>query len=473
MTFTLVISCFLCLVHGDVESDEQLIIFEIADKTRVQKLFHDKVLPQIIELAKKNNISLILKTSRNGLPAEITTLPAIIYQNPLGRSIYRGRFSQISRIANFIQTSKFVPQKNTLLTFKSAAVEERGRAKIVYPIKISTVTGGKPKDYDDSKFKLEMKRIIIKSLKSIKLKKKVSLQPLDKRFYFDFYPWVSDKGVLYLSGKIFSQHHCKKFIWTTGKTPFVSSWKNRKKSFQSLAKKMYSELNVILAKDTIGDSFDVVSKKNSSKSWGQLNIKLPELKNNHKKNIKIGIPLHWEIKGKLGKNSRAQFSIAPPNDNYSGLIRKMNGAFSFGKGGQIALSKGWFEADMLSITMGDSDLDDSLLEEDMFHTSKFAASKIVFSPISSSEIGKLKFGEESQVKTKGLFVFKGIKETMMVDLSFEPTIDHNGAVKLFLKAQFEIELTKYAMVGAPGKHDKRNVVQFFIRIYMNEKKESK
>jgi len=47
---------------------------------------------------------------RQGVPAEITATPTIVFQNTRGRAIYASRYTELNTIKNFVRTSRLRAQ---------------------------------------------------------------------------------------------------------------------------------------------------------------------------------------------------------------------------------------------------------------------------------------------------------------------------------------------------------------------------
>jgi hypothetical protein len=108
------------------EKKAQLIVFYQTDN----QLFIKEILPKIKQYCKDKNIELIEKNAAEGLPSELTSTPALVFQNGKGRSIYAARYAEFSTIENFIRTSRAFPQQLALNKKKDILTHTNGRMKL-------------------------------------------------------------------------------------------------------------------------------------------------------------------------------------------------------------------------------------------------------------------------------------------------------------------------------------------------------
>lgn len=450
------------------EFKSKLIIFVNSEKTVAASHFEQKALPEIKKLVEEKKIPIEIIDTSHGLPSEITTVPTIAFISPTGRSIYQGRYLTFDRIGNFIETSQNIPQTEVVNTFKNLPVINSGRAIIGVPIKICDVTGTKPNNYDKKAFIDQAFKVVMKEMHGYELKTEIHSNRTDKFFYFDFYPWVSDNGQLFLSAAIFSQNHCKNPIWTTEKSPFVGGWGDRNILFQQATARMEEEIKKNFSNSLIGDAFDIVPKTVKTITWEDLGVKNHDKKKSNEAITKAEIATEWEIDSVKNHHALVQFRLAPPNENYSGFAKKINGELKFANSGAEKKLQGNFSVSMDSVTMGEADLDAALFAKDMLNVKGFPRAKFEFDTPIDSENFSIYFGKESILDVNGKFTFKDKTIPLKVELVFEPIVK-NGVTQLVGKANFRFDLKEFGLTGAPGDTPEKDIIEFFITLVMVQK----
>lgn len=453
-------------IYGDeAESSSKLVVFVNSEKTIVSQNFEKNALQKIKKLAEEANVQFQIMESDKGLPAEITTLPSIIFYGPTGRSIYQGRYLSFDRILNFIETSQNISQSNLLGTYKNVPTQTIGRANLGVPIKIAEVTGVPPKNYNYKIFHEKAFKVVLKELHGFALKEQVNSNRSDRFFYMDFYPWVSNEGQMYLSASLFSQFHCKVPIWSTGKSPFVGGWNDQEILFQQATARMEEEINKQRSHSSLGDGFDCVSSETKTVSWEDLGLKVEE----KKKVISAGnigdIPTEWSFDSKLGNKGTVLFRLAPPNENYSGFAKTVNGNLNINSFKSEKKIDGNFNVKMDSVTMGDIELDSAIMGKDMINAVSFPIASFNFDHSVRPEDFNLQFGSESIFDVSGKFTFKDKTIPLKVEFSLEPIVKKNKTI-LFLNAKFRFDLKTFGLVGAPDESAEKDVLEFFIHLEM-------
>ena len=148
---------------------EQLIVFRQPGASHVDQLFEAEQLPPMRQIAESMGVSLHVVDARQGAPPEIALTPLIVYQNHRGRSIYQGRTNTPDRVRNFIRTSRFVPQGAEPNRRSDIPVWQMGRGQIWAPLKVSSVSGTPPEDYNDQTFRAEALEAISQGFTQFKM----------------------------------------------------------------------------------------------------------------------------------------------------------------------------------------------------------------------------------------------------------------------------------------------------------------
>jgi len=120
-----------------------LVVFQ-QDGTLASRDFTTKALPRLRELAAGRGITLDLRDARAGAPDEVHATPLLVYQDAFGRSIFRGRYTDLDRVGQFLRTVKAGPLANATRKSENTAAWRRGRVIVMAPIKITPLTGRSP-----------------------------------------------------------------------------------------------------------------------------------------------------------------------------------------------------------------------------------------------------------------------------------------------------------------------------------------
>ena len=182
---TLLISFFFSYLSAQ---SGQLIVFVQQDR---DTFFVNNYLNEVIEIAKETNCEFILRNAAQGVPRDITTTPAIVFQNHLGRSLYAARYAELNTIRNFIRTARVVPQKKGFLPKENILFYKEGRANIATPIKITKLSGEVSKDFDQDLFKSKAIEAISKQFR---VTEQMDLMRSDRQFYMDFHPYAEESS---------------------------------------------------------------------------------------------------------------------------------------------------------------------------------------------------------------------------------------------------------------------------------------
>ena len=163
----LVVCALIC--SNFVLAKERLILFLPNKNTVHENAIQKNLIPGLKKVIQNTGINkLDVIRANQGLPKSISSLPAIVFQNYNGESVYQGRLYSFDRIENHIETSRYFSEQKNEDTFKYAIVGEFGKYKIVLPIKISDVTGTKPKKHKFDEFHKKAYGAILNGLNKFK-----------------------------------------------------------------------------------------------------------------------------------------------------------------------------------------------------------------------------------------------------------------------------------------------------------------
>lgn len=468
------VCCAVILPHHtlDAAETEQLLVFVQNSDSPVDSEFKAQHLPNIQKLADDMDVSLYLIDTRKGSPTKVAVTPLIVYQNHRGRSIYQGRTNTMDRIRNFIRTSRFVPQGNTIYKRENLAVWENGRAHAWAPLKVTAMGGSLPQNFDHDAFIANAIKSIYGGFKRFQLQKEIILGRADRGFYMDFHPWLSRDGTLYLSLAAFSQFDCKKPVFTS---KISGSWNERDQLFRKGAATLEKAVASIIQNPQSGDSFDVVAINTPIRSWDDIGFPLPpepEIKRAKLPSI-TDIPDHWRLV-KPGKMDppMIQFRFAPPLDNYAGEVKNAKGEIRFENVNRLKGGRGFIEVDTRSaITMGNSVLDEVITGSIMLDTKAYPTSTFVIESIKSDN-QPLAFGQLLPASVSGTFTLKGKSIKLTCPSEFELGVGEDNTPSLLIRSAFKIDLRTFEIEGADGPEPARFTLLFDVNFILKSKEKN-
>jgi polyisoprenoid-binding protein YceI len=453
------------------ETDEQIIVFTQAS----DKVFIEKTYPQLRAYCLERGITILERQitdlssgTHEGLPAEITTTPAVIFQNPKGRSIYSARYVSFSTVVNFIRNCRFFPAETSGNDCKSNVLFlKNGRSTIISPLKITDLSGNNlDKNFDQNTFRTAATAAILRGCsEELNAAKKFQMATnaicktkTDRAFYMDFHPYRNDEGTYFLTVELYSQFSCIEPIFTNKGAAF--SGKDIMPLFEKAVKQLELEVFNALNNSQIGDAVSFISDKIAIKNWGELNLNLPKEINKKKViNSNVEIPKNWNYAGALDKETPVlQFRFAPPLNRYVGEVKSMHGALKMSD--LRTIKEAYFEATMNSLTMGDVDFDHKVLEKYIkvqnYPDAKFSFKNVVLPK-------NLKVGEVIELPIKGNFTFMKKEKELTVNAKFTPILDDNGKPQLEISVQFGLNITDgYGIQGPDGPEEARKNLSFFM-----------
>jgi polyisoprenoid-binding protein YceI len=447
------------------ENVEQIIVFTQSS----DKVFIEKTYPQLRAYCLERSITILERQITEGLPTEITTTPAVIFQNPKGRSIYSGRYASFSTVVNFIRNCRFFPAEISADDCKTDVLYlKNGRSTLIAPLKITEVSGNLDKNFDQTAFKAAATAAILRGcLAEQNATKKFQMTPqpicktkTDRAFYMDFHPYRNADGTYFLTVELFSQYSCIDPIFTNKGEAFSGT--DVLPLFEKAVKMLQNEVFRAINSSAIGDAVSFVSEKTTVKTWNALNLSLPKAREKtdvQTVHTNVEIPKNWNYAGALDKETPVlQFRFVPPLNRYVGEVKTMKGNLKMSDNQTI--TSAYFEATMNSLTMGDEDFDHKVLEK-YIKVQKYPDARFSFKNIVLPK--KLKIGEVIELPIKGQFTFMKKEKELTVNAKFTPVLDDNGKPQMDISVQFGLNITDgYGIQGPDGPEDARKNMAFFM-----------
>lgn len=441
------------------ETDEQIIVFTQA----TDKVFIEKTYPQLRAYCLERGITILERPITEGSPSEITTTPAVVFQNPKGRSIYSARYVSFSTVVNFIRNCRFFPAETSATDCKSNVLFlKNGRSTIIAPLKITDLAGNLDKNFDQNTFKTAATAAILRGCLPTK-KFQMSVQSIcktktDRAFYMDFHPYRNADGTYFLTVELYSQYSCIDPIFTNKGNAF--SGKDIMPLFEKAVQMLENQVFNAINNSQIGDAVSFISEKIAVKTWDELSLSLP--KETVKKavvNSNIELPKNWNYAGALDNETPVlQFRFTPPLNRYVGEVKTMKGSLKMSD--LKTIKEAYFEATMNSLTMGDADFDHKVLEK-YIKVQKYPDAKFSFQNVVLPR--NLKIGEVVELPIKGNFTFMKKESALTVNAKFTPVLDDNGKPQMEISVQFGLNITDgYGIQGPDGPEDARKNLSFFM-----------
>ena len=445
-----------------VTEHEQLLVFLQPGVSEVDEVFQREQLPGIRAIAETMGVSFHLIDGRRGAPEAVALTPLIVYQNHRGRSIYQGRTTTPGRIRNFIRTSRFVPQGEAPNRRKDIPVWQLGRERVWAPLKVSSLTGSRPDDYDDADFRAEALAGIARGFRHFRMQPEAALGRADRGFYMDFYPWRGDDGTLFLSIAVYSQFHCKAPIYEKKQEPLTGPWKNRQAMFAKAAALAEAAVVTQIGRPQSGDAFDPLADTVPLKTWNELGYVLPPAPPKAAlTDASVALTPEWVLAASGPDDPpMIQFRFPAPLDNYAGEVKAAAGALTLPTSLALDGAQGAITVDTrTAITMGEPVLDEAILGSALLSARKFPTAAFRVDTIQSDQ-RPIAYGRLAPAVIKGHFDLKGTRRPLEAVAEVEPVIDADGQPRLLMRASFRIDLRNFDVEGADGPEPARYIVIF-------------
>lgn len=428
-------------------------------------------LPFLKQLATDQGIELrVIDVATQGAPAEVGITPLIAFQNHRGRSIYQGRLSNRTRIANFLRTSRVVPQSAEAWIRTGLAIWQCERAKIAAPIKLTELAGTQPADFDAATFDEESRRSILSGFSRLRSAESVRFECSDRTFYFDFYPFRDESGKFYLSVALFSQFHCKEAIFESAEA-LAGTWDDRAAVFKRAASVLENETLRLMQESTIGDSFDCVPKATPAKSWEALGLARPSAPSGVSTGASVPqLAQEWRVaEANEETPPRVLFRFPAPLDGTSGEAREVSGLLQLGEGAALKGAHGKLIVDTSSVTLGVADLDQIVKSVVMLDVKHHPEATFTFGKVLSQE-GALEFGRQTRTTIEGTFEMKGESTSIELSALWEPIIHRTGEARLLVDGAFSIRLLEpFGIKGPDGPSPERDTLLFHFALELEPK----
>lgn len=447
------------LFQNEKEQKSQLIIFYQSEN----QLFIKETLPKIKQYCTSKNIELVEKNAAEALPSELTSTPALVFQNSKGRSIYAARYSEFSTIENFIRTSRAFPQQQSLNLKKDVLTYQNGRMQVAAVVKITPLSGIVPSDFDAIVFDKKANKAINEAMQLFDCQKETYLKKTDRIYYLDFHPYIDNKGKLFLSYEMYSQFSCTVPVFSKIKMPLEGSLDNAETLFNQIGKTFEKEIVSQLKNATNGDAYEAISDKTPIATWEKLGLGISnnqEISTTKNDFSDKKIAKQWAFKGALdAETPMMAFHFQEPLDRYAGEVKQIKGSMQLNDNQE--LTKGFFEVGTSSLTMGIEDFDHKIHEK-YIKVGRFPKATFEFE---NQQIA-LAFGKTTDVNLPGKFTLMGKTIPLTMQTQLTPSFDSKGEQSLIAQATFSLNITDdFGIKGPDGPDPAKKTMNFFLNFY--------
>ncbi|MEL6558439.1 MAG: YceI family protein [Bacteroidota bacterium] len=440
---------------------DNLVVF-VNESQPIDKHFINTYLDEIKQLADQYQLDFILKNISDGAPDEITITPQIVFQKGEEKSFYVGRYSETSRLANFIRTVRNrtpkvkTQKKQNILTLRAE------KAITVLPLKITALSGS---GNVTQELKDQLNQTVVafyNGFESFELEKEVTFTKTNRAFYLDIHPYISSDDSLFLSYEIYSQFNCVEPVISKLKQPISGLWTDQKALWKTLGTEMESVVMQLITSDLNGDGFSEVPANTNYSAW-------PESVVDNNRRILIPVSLtsrNWQVAGAFdAKTPLIQFNFFAPLDNYAGEVKKLKGNITWESD---RILSGSFTVNTKDVTMGEATYDKNVhkkylrvfrfpLASFSFKNAEVPLSAIIENPMQAYEI-------------EGEFTMMKKSYPVRVKASFEPFTDENENTKLLVNVNFDVNIfEKFNINGPDGPADAKSNMHFAMTFLMNSK----
>ena len=448
------------------QSNGELLIFVQTDQPISQNLLQED-LQAIQQMASEQALTIKIIEIADNVPVSIDFTPAIVFQNHLGRSVYRGRYKAIDRLTNFVRTAKWQATPPLALTKTQILIHTINKTTLASPIKITDLAGELPTNYKEKEFKLAAQNAIIVGMEKMAFHSSVDLPSLARLFYMDFYPYRNPKGELFINTRLYSMFSCVVPVFQS-QIPIKGNFNNFEQLFQEAGQLLEQQLFVQLKNTKYGDGLEPINGATTTITFEALGYPIPEApiketisnNNNH-----LPTADKWIFDQTISEGSPAlQFQFPAPLDHYAGEAKALTMQLKLREPNNLMHAKGVVKVATQSITMGDQALDDHVLNEYIL-ADKFPVSSYKFMVVDGPS--SLSYGELAPIQLEGIFQMRGIETVLPAKGTLELTLNENGEPRLHITGQFNLELWNlFGIKGPDGPKEASNVLQFRLNFLM-------
>ncbi len=445
----------------NIKFTEQLIVFVQKSNSEVDHVFRSEMLPQIEALAKEENVEYVLQEIDGKAPKEVTYTPFITFRDKRGTSVFSGRWNQITKIRNFIRSTRVLHQEEAKNVKERILTWPNGRLNILAPLKITDLQGALPKRFKSEAFLEAAMEGVETGSPRFDMRERMNADLATRSFYWAMYPYRDKKGKIHITGEIYSQYNCVDPIYTHFEEPVVD--KDVRKAFGKMAAILEEQTVYQLDNPKNGDGLQAVDATIKSIPWNQFGV--VDGSDEEQEEINWGdfeSKRSWKVKGAFADNiPMVYFKFIQPLDGYTGEVRELDGVLNLNNEQNLNGASGRFSIPVTAITMGDKGLDDAI------HTFILDGENHPESTFEFKEMnvvsGSIQPGQSCTFEAEGIMNLKGKDVLVKTTGKIRPMLQ-NGTSYLHVNLKFGVDKSLFGVEKGP---DGPNEIKEKMEFYMN------
>lgn len=461
LTTLLATSLLFSSANFDAERGS-LTAFVLPSDSGVSTVFERDGIPMARALAEELGLVFEVRDAREGAPEEVAIAPLLVYQNFRGRSVYEGRTTTPQRLRNFLRTARVAPQGIEPLVLEDVPAWSSGRARVAAPLKVTPLTGARPESLADASFEDDVRTALARGFEAFDFVDRIELRRSDRRFYFDVHSYRESDGRLFVTFEVYSQFHCKEPVASRLDEPVEGTWDERARVYAEVGRAIEAAALAVIGSPEGGDGFEPLPAEVPAKGWEELGLALPPAPERPQPSFSPSdLPAAWRLRAALPADPpRLSFHFLSPLDGMRGEVGQVEGELVLGDGRTFAKARGWVEAVVATVSMGDAALDQWIQGEPRLDGGEHPRARF---ELESLELDSeaLQFGQLATGVATGSFRLKGLTVPLQMRLQLEAVVDDAGAPLLVAQGAFELPILEPFGMEGPGGPKRANTTLAF------------
>ena len=423
-----------------LSAQEALAVFTSSTAgNRVVNDFNQNYLDDVKKLSKRAGLEVKVYDAKDGLPAEVTSLPAFYYFGKGKQEYYKGRYSYVDKIYTFINNQRSFDFEDAALSKEKIFVYEDEGFEIGLVLKYFEPNGTPPDHMNMATVQLEIINGLKASMKTFSYHEKYAFKAQSKLYYLNVYPYCAADGKWYVSTEIFSQHSCVDPVFKKIEYPFVGN--GLQDACTKIGPHFESLITELMSDIAFHDGLYIVPEATPRKSFSDLGL-TPSMGYGETTMEAPGPMANGSFKVQPGSDTKVNFTFLPPVSHYAGAIPSLSGDFSY-EGGKLS---GNMTVELSGLDMGDKSLN-KFVKDGELKIEQFPATKLHF----NTEVGEITYSEP--VSIPATLELIGQEEAITIRATFMPT-DKDGTVQV--EAGFTFNVTPFPSLEKPDGPSPQN-----------------
>ena len=398
----------------------------------------------------------ILDDPERGIPAEIRSLPTLVYVHPGGQNVYYGRYDDEGRIKTWIRTghrrvSDFSTDQREL-----AFSLQSGRMLEVAIPKITQLEGKTPTPEEKEQYTLLLESIA-DNMYELGLRNEVSIAQTDRKVFFDVYPYLSETGEWFLSLAIFSPFDCINAVRATDSYPIQGSYQQVVSASADWFEENWKEWK----RGLNGDDYQPVAASATPSSWEELGLTV-EGSGSQMVSLIPSPVNNWNsgsypLAHKTYSYPELVFQFQSPLDGYAGALDSISGDFVWPTPPSLQGATGTFTVPVLAVNMGNEGLNMKVWEK-YLKEKKYHEMRLELDPIEAS--ASLAEGNPVMTTITGMMTILGKDRPVEILAEFRPVLTPDQQPALLVELQFDLDISQWKIEGPDGPDPASHTMEF-------------